>query len=526
MALKGHTRIELTNVETGEVEVYEDDNMVTNALSKLLGSYGWFGIDNINTIMSRYEDSASVIKRLTGGIMLFDSNIEENADIINSPLGVSIVGCGSLSPNISGDNLMAGSYNTAESGFTDEGGYKHVWDFSTSQANGTIACASLTTNAGGKITDGTYPFSSNYFYGEGENIDDEILFNNFKNIEFVKHEHFDYFANWLLFADGINNRIIFPKTQEEVIGGEYEIYDLPDGLSENSIFRKFSIDLNLYRFGFSNFSIFDSINNSTTMQLLDTVTVNMPDYLKNVIEELHNVATYYPPNHFYACSMYDENNIYIVMKLTETMSSSVEFVMTDEKIYIWQINATTFESDYFEITNILSENILKPTHSNFSICGDYILCVGEESKQLYVVNKNNNDFQKIQTPTQQSYSYDNDGIIYNNGQKFFMVSKGMIYVIDPVTKEMRIKNIYMQDYFPTFNEDYSIVNCLRVMKVKGKHYSIFITSYDDEEEIEKKIFNLYLCIDPTLLVTINNLETPVQKTSAQTMKVTYVLTQE
>jgi hypothetical protein len=55
------------------------------------------------------------------------------------------------------------------------------------------------------------------------------------------------------------------------------------------------------------------------------------------------------------------------------------------------------------------------------------------------------------------------------------------------------------------------------MKLKGVHYGIGISS-------DNNLLKLWL--DPTLLVTINNLETPVQKTSAQTMKVTYVLTQD
>ena len=35
--LKGHLQIELKNEETGEVETHEQTNMVTNALSNVLG---------------------------------------------------------------------------------------------------------------------------------------------------------------------------------------------------------------------------------------------------------------------------------------------------------------------------------------------------------------------------------------------------------------------------------------------------------------------------------------------------------
>ena len=36
MALKGTTKIELTNIHTGAVEVIEKDNLVTNAVGELV----------------------------------------------------------------------------------------------------------------------------------------------------------------------------------------------------------------------------------------------------------------------------------------------------------------------------------------------------------------------------------------------------------------------------------------------------------------------------------------------------------
>ena len=44
MRLKGHTVIELTDVNTGEKEIHEDDNMITNAIKQLLGYNGHVGI--------------------------------------------------------------------------------------------------------------------------------------------------------------------------------------------------------------------------------------------------------------------------------------------------------------------------------------------------------------------------------------------------------------------------------------------------------------------------------------------------
>lgn len=40
MKLHGHARLELTDVHTGEVEVVESDNLITNAVSDIFNGYG------------------------------------------------------------------------------------------------------------------------------------------------------------------------------------------------------------------------------------------------------------------------------------------------------------------------------------------------------------------------------------------------------------------------------------------------------------------------------------------------------
>ena len=524
MALKGHTRIELTNVETGEVEVHEDDNMVTNALSKLLGNYGWFANNAVYELMNRKEDDASVIKRLTGGIMLFDKSIEENPEVINSPVGVSVVGCGSQTA-YNGANIMAGSYNQTESGWTEDGGYKHVWDFETSHANGKIACACLTTASGGKITEGTFPFSDDYYWGTGVNTEDEILFNSIKryNTKLKISDEYEtsYYPLW--FVDGINNRVILPNTYKEVkrykhdgTGSEaYEEF-------KNSVFYKKSIDLALYRFGFSNFSIFDAPVESIASDLLEVKTVEMPDGLKAIFtQEMLDNSSYY----WNIGSVCDEDNIYIILYPSTNNSSNI---LQGETCYIWEINAMTFSSNYYEFYNAIDENIYiydfydNPLYCSFSICGDYILCVGANTSCVYIVRKDNSyDFEKVTYPNGDFIlgAKSNNVFVFNNNGKFILKNDYTLFnIIDPLTKMALYKNI---------NYNYYIIgdrSYVKPMKVKGTHW--FICSSWVSLDSGNKYIIINNFIDPTLLVTINNLETPVQKTSAQTMKVTYVLTQE
>lgn len=486
MALKGHTRIELTNVETGEVEVHEDNNMVTNALSKLLGNYGCFCNNPLIHVFNGTGDE-SVIKRLTGGLMLFDNEIEENPNIVNSPSGVSVVGCGSQTA-YNGANTMAGSYNETESGWTDEGGYKHVWDFTTSQSNGNIACASLTTNAGGKITEGTYPNASDYRYRTGTNIDNEVFFLN-------GNRGFKIGNLPMLFADGINNRIIAGELTDEVLHTSKKV------------------DLSFYRVGFTNFSIFDSPSESSKIEKIGNVTVDMPNELQEFIEQYSST---YPTYYWKYITCSDDNNIYFIIRIKESNFGVSANIEKGEQLHIWEINTDSFDSKYYSFVNNLDEaiNFLYTTRL-FAIANDYILCVGNSSDKYYLIKKENDlDISNPCTPDGEILVNSSDGesyIITNNGK--FIVCNGyrtnvILKVVDPKLEyQLRYKNAIASNFF-NYGSD-------TMFKVKGTIYWVeFYSGY------------LYLGIDPTLLVTINNLETPVQKTSAQTMKVTYVLTQE
>lgn len=531
MALKGHTRIELTNVETGEVEVHEDNNMITNALSKLLGNYGIFCNNPLGEALGGLNLSDTIM-RLTGGLMLFDTAIEENPEIINAPVGVSVVGCGSAEA-YSGANIMAGSYNSEESGYTEDGGYKHVWDFSTSQANGNIACASLTTNAGGKITEGTYPFSSDYFWGVGSNKNNEVLFTYNDVAKRVKFYNDVTSGKYILFADGINNRLYIPATKEEVAPYRHTGTSTTDYENfKKSIFYKKSIDIDFYRFGFGNFSIFDSNYPDNTVgsdkDYLGSITVEMPDGLKNILtQEILNTSGLY----WNVQTLADENNIYLILRYRNSNTGNI---LVGESIYIWEINSETFESNYYSVKNLTDEafyinspltDVFENLPRSMLISGDTIIFYGATTRKIYLVSKTTNATYTLTTPDGEEYVSNLAEHSYGysaNGKIIIQTSttsntKSRCGVIDTNTKHITFKNIEFNNLIG--NTHSSVSSYYKYLKVKGKHYCIFIY-------YSSPYSGITLYFDPTLLVTINNLETPVQKTSAQTMKVTYVLTQE
>lgn len=148
--IQGKTKIQLFDSNGNLENEIVEKNMVTNALQYLVSPDVCMLSEN--TINSLIKDSMPFYSNALGGVMLFDENIEENAETVFKPNSVNIVGhAGSV---YSGTNVMRGSYNVNESGeLKDDNlqriGYRHVWDFGTDKGNGTIKCLSLTSLNGG-----------------------------------------------------------------------------------------------------------------------------------------------------------------------------------------------------------------------------------------------------------------------------------------------------------------------------------------------------------------------------------------
>lgn len=150
MILKGKTSIELTDVNTGEVALKEEENMLTNALSYLynynpMGAYSSFS--NTNSIVDFNSEFIPVCPNTLGGIFLFSEPLEEAEEFIlldSTQLPMAYASNGS-NPY---EDYKRGSMNLNES-MAITNGYKLVWDFSTSQGNGTISALSLTNKYGG-----------------------------------------------------------------------------------------------------------------------------------------------------------------------------------------------------------------------------------------------------------------------------------------------------------------------------------------------------------------------------------------
>ena len=151
MRLTGNMTIELTDVNTGEVETVAEKNMVTNAVNNILGLNPMGVFYEAGDSYDGIEWNGSLLPicpNMIGGLLLFSRELGEEADNIyvqsdNLPVAYASNNVNSTS------NLARGSMNLTESKALEHG-YKFVWEFTPSQGNGTIAAAALTSAQGGQ----------------------------------------------------------------------------------------------------------------------------------------------------------------------------------------------------------------------------------------------------------------------------------------------------------------------------------------------------------------------------------------
>ncbi len=138
--MKGKTIIELKD-KSGHVDRYVDHNMLTNALSYFMKQGGMtnptaFNVSDIRT---------NAIEMLLGGVLLLDDTITEDVANVRVPAGIEMVANGAVNVTNSDVPTELGSYNSVESGWQQDGTLKMVWDWTTSQGNGTIKSVCLTS---------------------------------------------------------------------------------------------------------------------------------------------------------------------------------------------------------------------------------------------------------------------------------------------------------------------------------------------------------------------------------------------
>nr|DAF24494.1 MAG TPA: hypothetical protein [Caudoviricetes sp.] len=443
--LHGHTKIELKNEKTGEIQVVEKDNMITNALQYFL--------EDLSKSQSLFELNRSQLPmydKCLGGIILMSETQTEDADNISIPLLDKITGYASNNVNSESDTKR-GSKNLTESKLLDNG-YQYVWDFTTSQANGEIASLGLT----------------HYLAG----------------------------AN--------------PKQKGSV-----------SNILGNNIAIKTSDNIATY---INNFGV-DLDSETGIITCIETLDINSLKITK------YKLPTYNTP-----LSIRDIiNSPILISESTITLSSNINanlvwkesddnyyygiYILNRKSIEIYRINKTNFQVDTdFHITKTTSDdfgfNLSKSStnsRKHIAIYNNYIYMIGGYDYTCVKLNLADvNDIIEKKLKLNMSASV----IIFNN-----IIHYGIRYIDLNLTTWWDRNTVSMASQngnFFTGEKEYSTEIFVKLNKA-GVGYTVVAS--------DTQIY-MYFGVVYDYLATINNLDTPVTKTSEQSMKITYTITEE
>lgn len=412
MAIKGKSVIELYNPNTRIKKRYEDENIVTNAFKYLFGQ-NYFAQAN-QTFINKF---LPFFKKGIGGIILFDSQIEENPDILIAPNTVGCTGYASTDA-YSGSDLSRGGMNSNETELIDNG-MKFVWDFATSQANGDIACISLTSESGGKVG-----------YGSKNYCDSDV-----------------FTMSWFL----NNNTNIKVKTNNVMCVVDDILY-VATPLSANSI------KLEKYKLFGQELGLLNYCNNP---KLIEEKEITITNAISASSSRL----------------IADKDKVYLVSKSTNTIV----------------IDVTDFENvkEYSLPVNAYNNNTI--------VVMDEVVYIATETKKIEL-------YSLVDTSAKLNEIVTNNNIVFLSNINGYICSLN-----EMIDKNNNIRYISNSTQINT--------DLLRCGKTDN---DIFIqTAYTSSNYSTNGIGIL-----SNYLATINNLQTPITKTSAQTMKITYTLTEE
>lgn len=480
MGIKGKTTFELTDVNTGAVEIIEEENMITNGLQDFLTTYGMFGSNLLKSL-----GSSQLWTSLVSGLFLFDSRLDEDVNNTFMPAGVKMIGCGSKDVANSGIVTELGSYNSSESGVQGDGSIKLVYDFSTQQANGTISCACLTSKIGGYVSMGCV--SGRYY---NENTLSMYLGDSYARQVGIEGAGND--KRYLLYPVYGENAIYFANP--------YNIKYTSAYASQHWGVTK-KIQILKVRAGFTGVGLKDykSLNN-----VIETYDVDIPQ----------DILNYMGTSTQYAVTSTDgiDRNIYVIFTKADTISLGANAFF-----WIMKIDQNMQATAYRFVNNIGKDmrifyskpSIIANYFDYYTFNGDY-LWVYDDAYCLYGV-KYADSTQIIETGVKGS----SESSMYNIGENLIGLcgeNYDSGYYYSPT-----IYDAVNRTYTRTNGRENTTVGVTRYCSLTpfADRRGVYLRYQDGDIKIYK---------DARYLATINNLAEPVIKTSSKTMKVTYTLT--
>ena len=489
MALKGSATIELTNAD-GTIEVVKHDNMITNAPKDLLKSYR----GEMPPLFNIVSNNESYAKAVFGGVLLFDEILNDDPDDYFIP-STKITGYASQN-GYAGTDTYRGSYNGTESGVQADGSYKFVWDFSTSQANGTIQSLALCPNLMGRIgatakLDTSVSLSNSIFTPTHTPFDNNGYMRN-SYVAGINHYYIEIVAihNGIAYAVDEQNVACGGSSSIKSNGGVLKLYKFKVGMSEISIIENVCMATYI--------GVDDVTLPSTFISGLSTSTANADAVAFNYIKSTNKLIAF---------PCYTSG--------VGAAGAKVKYIEVDL--------ANNYAITSYEFTNNAGYNISAESPGTFGtsprsygiyINNDYIVtnCYNGSVRKLYVTKRSDNtDIKEVKFSDTQGFSFANNYYFtpfYSSNRilifrtHHFSSDTARWYILDMQTGIVRVTNFNNTNNMKTYEFDNN------VCYISGGPY-----------------LTLKTVINPFVITTKNNLDTPVTKTASQTMKITYTLSE-
>jgi hypothetical protein len=481
--LKGTTKIELTDVNTGETQVIEKHNAITGALQELFSPTLGNLTDN-----SRLVAGLPAYTNFLGGLLLFDSRIEGDPLPLYAPAGVNLVGCARYNAaNLSGSKYL-GNYDSTESVLSPSTKMaKLVYNFTQSQANGTINSVCLTSRVGGY---GVY--KSDFAVKDIANTELGGILYDAPYLKLIRDDNdrynniYGYNESEHLYAIDIDNDI-----------GYY--FRVPSANKIVLVKRRIRI---------TQYSMFGN----TADIIGEPIEVNVTNSI-NTASISNNTYNFDP----------ETNALYILSSVpnTSTLAVGASFVVT--KIVLGESVATqvTLTNQYTNPINIQCGYVYRGrVYCLGSSGGVTVNGVSMTGYRVVSHSLNDNSLATHGIVTQASAgsvpksAYAADGRIYWQASYSSTKGAGGLQVTDCVAPagddNTTLCGVDTIDYY-TYNSSYYTVVCTPVLN----HPMIYYVSSADD--LERFVYMSHY------LGTINNLATPIVKAPTQTMKITYTI---
>lgn len=459
--LHGHTKIELTNVKTGERKTIEHDNYMTNWLRDVLTPdiYG----NNIMAVQT-FAGRQNIEKAfLFGGVILFEEPLSNNdADDYSFPQNNKMIahGCDEV---YAGSDLTMGSFNSGLSVIGDDEA-TFIWDFTQERGNGTISALGLTNAIGGKAGS-----------GHGKNIAD--INASITVMSRIIWEASTGASYRYLFFDEANNKAYFVKP---TLTQGYKI-----------VYRECAYNCTEYN------------------PIKDTLSWDRLGIYQNGEDIEIDVSQYF--NDFPAVTI--ENGKLYMCSSANWTGGSRQFLIYDFQTKTLSTANYTNQTGKTLVAYLATESGQYPTSHAFEIWNNRLYFNSTDGRRVYIDMTDNTDCGIVKNPDNEEIQSSGefcklwDELIFSDsGSVTGATNQLWVMTNKDHASRRNINGLTVQNNLsaPCFGGN------------KARAYYFTVNSYYTESS-PRLMFNMMA------LQTKNNLDSPVTKTSDMTMRVTYTI---